>query len=184
MARLRLFAVLLFFCLFVENSFGDINKVGNRNVGAAAGFVTGYGLSYRQWIGTWGVQLTTAPFHQKQEDWSSTRVSIGITALKKIKEAKLVNLFAYLGPHYHFYRTTDTYYAYPNYEPYAPVTDPQKRTSTYLSRILFLGGGPGIDFHFLRISFSLMFGISGQFNFDANETALHLTGESALYYSF
>ena len=153
MAGLRLFAVLLFFCMFVENSLGDINKVGNRNVGAAAGFVSGYGLSYRQWIGTWGFQLTTAPYYQKNGIGSDASLSLGITALKKIKEAKLVNLFGYLGPHFYLNRSTDTYYEYPPYEPYAPAVKPREKTSINQSRILFLGGGPGIDFHFLRISF-------------------------------
>ncbi len=183
MESLKRFAVLLFFCLSVKNSFGDINAVGNRNIGAAAGFVTGYGLSYRQWIGTWGFQLTTAPYYQKSENSSDALISFGITALKKIKEARLVNLFGYLGPHFHFYEDRYTFLNPGPYEPYGSNA-PVKHTSYSGHKILFLGGGPGIDFHFLRISFSLMFGITSQFDFDTNDSAVHMTGESALYYSF
>ncbi|MBN1756824.1 MAG: hypothetical protein JW863_00815 [Chitinispirillaceae bacterium] len=178
MPLFRTLSSVLLFLLCATSGHADLNKVGDHNVGAAAGFVTGYGLSYRQWIRDWGFQLTTAPFHQESENSSSTQISLGITALRKIKEAKLLNLFAYLGPHYHFYRYTDTYLTY---TPYGP---PEKHTNISTNRVLFVGGGPGIDFHFLRISFSMMFGIAGHHDFDTNESGMHLTGETALFYSF
>ena len=179
MSRVRIFpAVLLLLVGYASPGYTDINNVGDRNVGAAAGFVTGYGLSYRQWIHDWGFQLTTAPFHQEYDNSSSTRISLGISALRKIREAKLVNLFAYLGPHFHFYRYTDTYSSF------TPYGAPEKHTDISTSRVLFFGGGPGIDFHFLRISFSLMFGVAGRHDFDNNESEMHITGETALYYSW
>jgi hypothetical protein len=178
----RLFFMLLIIGCATLPASADMNKVGDHNIGAGAGFVTGYGLSYRQWIGSWGFQLTTAPYHREYDNSSTTTISIGGTALKKIKEAKLVNLFAYLGPHYFFSRETSTYSSY-FYEPFGPGTTSETKSISQ-SKILFVGGGPGLDFHFLRISFSLMCGFTGHHDFESKESGIHFTGESALYYSF
>ncbi len=50
--------------------------------------------------------------------------------------------------------------------------------------MLFVGGGPGIDFHFLRISFNIMFGFAYHHDFSGSESGINFTGETALYYSF
>ena len=179
----RTFFSCLIIALGAATITADMNKVGNHNIGAAAGFVTGYGLSYRQWLGDWGFQLTTAPFHQEDEDESNTVFSVGATVLRKIREAKLVNLFVYLGPHYHLYRNVYTHTWAP-YEPYAPSPTTRTEETVTRDRILFFGAGPGLDFHFLKISLSVMCGFVGYRNFDDRETGVHFSGESALYYSF
>ncbi len=178
--RITTIAVMLLCCAGL--CFADMNKVGDHNIGAAAGFVTGYGLSYRQWIGNYGFQLTAAPFHKKTDYDSRTVVSVGATALRTFKESKLVNLFGYFGPHLFYYKET--------YRIGLPVYDPaeerqyKEETSVDLSEVLFVGGGPGIDFHFLRISFSLMFGFAAHYEFEEKTRGVHFTGETALYYSF
>ncbi len=93
--------------------FADMNKVGTHNLGAGAGFVTGYGLSYRQWFEKNGIQLTAAPFYNKTDYDERTVISCGVTALRIFKEAKLVNLIGYLGPHYFYNKDKylhNTYY--------------------------------------------------------------------------
>jgi hypothetical protein len=156
-------------------SFSDINKVGDHNIGAAAGFITGYGLSYRQWIGKWGFQVTTSPFYNKNDERTTTNISLGITGLRILKEAKLVNLLLYCGPHFVYDELT---YNNRDYKTTMYTTTDES------SRLLFFGAGPGLDFHFFRLSISLMCGIVGRYEFIEDSGGVNFSGEAAIYYSF
>jgi hypothetical protein len=163
------------FILFLSTPciFADSNKVGTYNVGAAAGWVTGYGLSYRQWFNKNGIQLTIAPYYSKDSNQTSYSLSFGVTGLRIIKEAKNVNLFVYCGPHFWYY-----------YQKYQPNYYNSLSMNTITrNKLLFLGGGPGIDFHFWKLSFNLMVGLAFTTNF-GNSTGFQPTGETGIYYSF
>ncbi|MGB7566696.1 MAG: hypothetical protein WBM07_02475 [Chitinivibrionales bacterium] len=164
---------LLLLFLSATCVFADSNKVGTYNVGAAAGFVTGYGLSYRQWFDNNGIQLTLTPYYSKSSTETYYNVSFGVTGLRMIKEANYVNLFLYYGPHF-----WHSYDKYPTYN-YANSSSDTIARST----LLFLGGGPGFDFHFWRMSFNLMFGLAFRTDFVDN-SGIQFTGETGLYYSF
>jgi hypothetical protein len=170
------------FILFLSTLciFADSNKVGTYNVGAAAGWVTGYGLSYRQWFNANGLQLTLTPYYTKSSSETYYNVSLGVTGLRMIKEARIVNLFAYYGTHvlFNYDKYHENIYPYNAY-PYTPVDTTLITRSTRL----FLGGGPGFDFHFWKMSFSIMFGVAFRTDFGDN-TGITPTGETALYYSF
>ncbi len=178
MKTTRLKLALLLTIVTMQTAFSDADKVGNINIGAAAGYSTGLGLSYRQWLGTYGYQITIAPFFSNNEDNSTTFLSFGVTALRKINEARIVNLFIYCGVHDFYYK--DIYKRSPT------IPDDGMYYSYEDSKVnhLILGAGPGLDFHFLRISFSLMCGIAGHYERFSREYGCTFTGETALYYSF
>ncbi|MBN1756825.1 MAG: hypothetical protein JW863_00820 [Chitinispirillaceae bacterium] len=146
----------------------DAEKVGDHNIGMGAGFITGYGLSYRHWFNRFGFQFTTSPYYTTDDYFTETTTSVGATALAKIKESRFVNLIAYLGPHY-FYHD----YSYKNSLGNEPPVEN-----------LFIGGGPGLDFHFLNLSLSLMFGYCFRYQFADDHFGTNFSGECGLYYSF
>jgi hypothetical protein len=162
--------------LGLSSVFADENRVGTYNIGAAAGFVTGYGLSYRQWLGKNGFQVTLAPYYSSDTIETNFTMSIGAVGLRMLKEARYVNLFAYYGAHFWYShdKRTDNFVGGP---PFVPQT-----TYTTTKRI-FAGGGPGLDIHFWKLSFNLMFGLA--FTTDTDKSAgINFTGETGLYYSF
>jgi len=134
-----------------------------HSVGAALGFTTGYGLSYRYWPGTAGVQFTFAPTSSASE----SRVSAGLTFLFKLVGTERANLFLYQGNHLH-YRNLKRYYNYPY-------------TTNYKVYNSYNGIGVGMEFIIVkRISFNLMGGYAAYENFDR----LSLTGETGLFFKF
>jgi hypothetical protein len=165
------------FILFLSTFciFADSNKVGTYNVGAAAGWVTGYGLSYRQWFNKNGIQLTMAPYYNNNANETNYSMSLGVTGLHIIKEANYVNLFLYYGPHF--------WYSYDRYPTYSYYPSTSSNDTIIRNKLLFLGGGPGFDFHFWRMSFNLMFGLAFRTDFKDN-SGIQFTGETSLYYSF
>ncbi len=174
-----LLAIALFLCtLNLSTSFADENKVGTYNVGLAAGFVTGYGLSYRQWLGKNGVQITLAPFYSSDSTKTNFTMSFGVVGLRMLKEARFVNLFAYYGAQcwYSYDKETTIFYNYQN--------GSFLQTTYTKSKRIYVGGGPGLDIHFWKLSFNVMFGLAFTSDLDKSSTGIQLTGETALYYSF
>ncbi len=155
--------------LFINFSFaGDQDGTNDQtlmahHVGVAAGFVTGYGLSYRHWKSNGhGYQITIAPY----VDQSSAYLSLGITGLKIIHIASFANLFVYYGLHFNYSRDK---YDYDN-------TVSEQRT-------IIVGGGPGFEMHYGPISLNLMFGLAGRYS-GKNDYGIQITIETGLYYSF
>ena len=94
---------------------------------------------------------------------------MGITALAKIKETRYVNLIAYIGPHYHVNRNSYS-------------SDLNAGTTRYDT--FFFGGGPGLDFHFLNLSVSLMFGYCFRYELDQKDYGTSFSGEFGFHYSY
>jgi hypothetical protein len=167
--------------IFVAGQFsvpawaGVTDSVGTKNIGAAAGFSTGYGLSYRHWLKPFGIQGTFAPYYSTDEYETFANVSCGLTFLYLLKEARIINLFLYGGPHFWYYydkyKDGDLVYSYGD-------------DDTEIDRWLFVGGGPGLDFHFWQVSINLMFGVMFRANLFAGESGVNPTGEIGLYYSW
>jgi len=133
-------------------------------IGAAAGFSTGYGLSFRYWPSDWGIQITTAPYYSNND----AQLSFGATTLRTIKNDGRIKLFVYWGNHI-LYEKYSYYYYDDNYE--------YDKNTTWISGI-----GPGFEFNlFDKISFNLMFGIATYVNGDF---MLNMTAETGLYYKF
>lgn len=144
-----------------------------HNIGAGAGFVTGYGISYRHWFPSgYGWQVNFAPYYSKSEDFEDRSLSLGLTGLKIMRRDTVVNLIAYAGASVLY--DYDRYQAYYESEPEEIITTNTRYT---------FGGGPGFDVSFWHLSFNAMFGfrISTETNDEVN---MDITGETALYYAF
>ena len=149
----------------------------NHAVGAAAGFTTVYGLSYRYTPTKFGFQVTFAPYKSA----GVSRYSMGLTLLYTIIETKNTNLFLYQGNHYFYHSWTEyidtatqiVYYPKPNFT----TTIEKKNVDSYFN----CGIGIGIEFIIAkRIGFSLM----GGYAFYDNFRNVNFTGETALYFKF
>jgi hypothetical protein len=163
--------------------FADDDTVGTYNIGIGAGFVTGYGLSYRQWFHRNGLQATITPYYYKQQNSKNSNLSFGLTGLHIFNQAKYINLIGYAGAHFWYYYSESQYNNYTYNDPYAtnPTYTPVKNIEK--DKKLFIGAGPGFDFHMWKISCNIMFGIAYQTNF-GNTAGITPTGEAGAYYSF
>lgn len=157
--------LLLLLCLFSlqaalisQGKADTLNKVKfNNNLGVAAGFTTGYGLSYRYWPKQFGIQVTFAPYSNDSE----SQYSFGVAFLLKVIETNYANFFLYQGDHllFHTYKYMETTHDVNSYN----------------------GVGIGIEFIIIkRISFNLMAGYAGMENFKR----IGFTGETGLYFKF
>jgi hypothetical protein len=149
--------------LLGQEKADTLSKAKFKNsLGVAAGFTTGYGLSYRYWPKKFGVQITFAPYSNDYE----SHTSIGVAFLLNLIETDKTNLFLYQGNHLLISKYKGQYWD--NY-----------RTSNDIAS--YNGIGIGIEFIILkRVSFNLMGGYAGFENFDR----IGFTGETGLYFKF
>ncbi len=142
----------------------------NHGVGVAAGFVTGYGLSYRKLGKKYNLQLTFAPYVQGKD----TKISAGVALLKDMYRGDTSKLFFYSGLHYWYNRYTE------KDEDENEVTLKGEWTDQWLN----CGFGPGFEFNITsNIVFDLMAGYA-VYLCDNEATSLNFTGETALYFYF
>lgn len=170
MSRIATFCSVLV-CLLTASSFGEktLNEELNaHNIGMAAGFVTGYGLSYRHWFpGKNGFQLTLGPYGSASEWENDLSTSLGLVGLRAFFLARYTNLFGYYGVHWRYSRTETK----------------KPKPSVEAQSDIIAGLGPGIDIHFWHLSLNLMFGLAAYTMIDRS-FQLNVTGEGALYYGF
>ena len=144
----------------------EVVKYAN-GVGVAAGFTTGYGLSYRYFPGPVGVQLTFAPYSDPKWDQFST----GVTLLYNLMETDVTTLYLYQGTHY-FYQSRER--AHDNMETAFPT---QRIVTDYVN----VGLGVGTEVVIARrVGLNLMAGYAAYNTF----RKLNLTAETGVYYKF
>ena len=137
-------------------------------LGAAAGFTTGYGISYRYWPQKYGVQATFAPYI----DQSTTQFSAGLVFLYKLKSFKKSNFFLYQGNHLFYDKYTSFHYLTG-----LPDIDQWGRQ--------FHGLGFGFEILFLqKLSLNLMGGYMTSRYLEDKTWLVNMTGEIGLYYQF
>jgi len=153
--------------LTVQTSFGQEQTKDDKKeihgIGMAAGFTTGYGVSYRYWPTKFGIQVTGTPIITKYE----TKISAGVTGLMTIKESFATKLYLYQGAHYMHNKTS-----YPDY------LNETKENSTHR---LNIGVGLGLEVMLSNISFNLMTGYAGH-DIGGTETSLLPTIEVGVFY--
>ncbi|MEA3447289.1 MAG: hypothetical protein U9Q98_02415 [Bacteroidota bacterium] len=144
-----------------------------HGIGAAAGFTTGYGLSYRYYMEHLRFQLTFSPFVRSKDDME---FSTGLTVMYNIVETKHINLFLYESNHWKY----DKYNYYNNIYDY----DTGDYNSEYVENIEnFVNIGIGFGFEVLfweRLSANLMLGYGALENFEIVQP----TVEGGLFYRF
>ena len=139
------------------------SSLKTHNIGAAVGFISGYGLTYRHWFPSLnGYQVTFVPVGRLNDNETFFNSSIGAIGLRSLHRTESTNFFGYYGAHYNF-----TYNETTNFN-YASSSDPAKAPVAYTDNstenFLFAGGGIGMEIHFWNINYSLMFGYTGNFN--------------------
>lgn len=139
------------------------------NLGFGAGFMTGYGLSFKYMPQKWGVQANVGPYF----DGETERYSLGLTFLYRLIEAEKTNFYLYQGNHYRYNTYVDYIYTGPKQgEPFEV-----KRMEEYI----YSGVGMGVEVILAdRISLNFMAG----YGFYDNFRRLNITGETALYFKF
>ena len=78
-------------------------RIFKNQIGLAAGFSTGFGISYKRTEGKFGMQVVFSPFVTKR----SSTVSAGLTFMYKFYEARYSSLYVYEANH--FYHTATKY---------------------------------------------------------------------------
>ncbi|MFP4664543.1 MAG: hypothetical protein ACLFM1_08950 [Bacteroidales bacterium] len=206
MRKWILILIVSIFCVFPElsaqekeNSTNaanvDLNKF-THGIGAAAGFTTGYGLSYRYYMDRWAFQGTFAPI---VEGTNNMTFSTGLTFMYRLADTEFVNLYLYESNHWHYLKNEwDS-----NFTPY---NSNEVHTNYSMDMENYIHSGIGVGFEFIlwdRISFNLMTGYSVKYgryhnirhrfndgelvedNSTAeNRTKIHPTIEGGLYYCF
>ena len=171
--------LILSFCLLpVESqenrqdpSAGETNL--KHGIGMAAGWSTGYGISYRYWPGKVGFQLTATPYFEKD----FAQPSLGVAGLLKLTEIEWLRFFLYLGNHY-LYRSYENYSQWDEFgNPVGPVV--KDRQHRYIAGI-----GPGFEFLLgKKFGLNLMFGFRSDWH-SSGDYIISFTGESGVYYRF
>ncbi len=138
----------------------DSGKVEYHHaLGVAAGFTTGYGLSYRYYNNRFFTQATFAPYMTKYRG----TISAGVAFMYRVSDNEIANLFLYQANHYLYTKSTD--YGSRETNEYHQVNN---------------GLGFGIEFSSDKVVLSLMTGFAAYDNF----TQMGLTGEIGIYYKF
>ena len=163
----KLLYIIFIFFFTIPPIFTISNNLENINIshyiGGAAGFSTGYGLSYRYWPNSYGSQVVFTPLW----DGDNVTINIGIGGFKTIYETKWTRLFIFLASN----GTYSNYYE--NIE--------NLRIQNFSAVI---GVGPGLEiFIFNNIALDIMFGY--KFGTETSDfSGLGFTAECGLYYRF
>lgn len=150
-----------------QDSESSTTNTLNHSLGVAAGFTTGYGLSYRFQPNKFGVQVVFGPSGSSNRQ----RFSSGLTFLYRLKEHKNLNLFVYQGNHYLY--THEEQYYYVDYD--------RGYTKYQTTHQFNNGAGFGFEFVFVDVvSLNFMVGYASYDLFNH----INLTAETGLYYKF
>ena len=164
--------VVLFFQLSINAQESANGQEKYKHfLGLAAGFTTGYGVSYRYVPDKFGVQITLAPYYSKNDN---STVSAGITLLQKIKEANDHRLLLYFSNSVFYRKTFNAGYYSTIYPPtYYPASS--SSTSSYNT-------GVGLDLQFFNNESPFVFDLMTGFGSFDSFKIITFTGEVGLYY--
>lgn len=148
----------------------------NHELGLALGATSGYGISYRLWIGKIGGQIVGAPFKTTDVE----QYNIGMTLLYSLKKTDIYRFFLYQSNQY---RSSNTYYAVTSYYDWTTqinyIYAPPTQKSQYWAH------GIGMGFEIFRpvekanpFGISFMTGLGSYKNF----TQANLTAELSVMY--
>lgn len=152
------------FTIFSQS--GEDNNLSHY-IGGAAGFSTGYGLSYRYWPGDYGTQIVFTPISNDYQ----TSINLGTAVLKNLHVTKYTRLFLYLAGNGTYKRSKR--------EVYNEESKDWEETGFEQDFTGTVGIGPGLELYLFRnIVIDVMFG------FSLGTGGLGFTAETALYYRF
>lgn len=182
-------------------------------LGVGAGVVSGYGLSYRRWIGnTWGFTINLLPlyiqekypddsdgsggwyhsdgyYYTKRDSGYLDRgtLSLGLTLLRSFAEMKTVRILGYAGGNMHVdYRNADYYVTTSEWNSEHQRTEPvvKRHREQRNNQTLTVGAGAGVEIFVWRFAFNLMAGLAGGQS-PQKETAFVMpAAEAGMYFRF
>jgi hypothetical protein len=139
-----------------------------HGIGAAAGYTTGYGLSYMYRLNKFSIQAAFSPYVENKDEM---QFSTGLSFMYRLVEAKHVNLFLYEGNHWYYSKQLSYNSNY--YYPYDMDID--------VDNYFHCGVGFGFEFKLgNRLSYNLMVGYSARENFEKIKPTI----ETGLFYKF
>lgn len=149
-------------------------------IGFAAGFISGYGLSYRRWVNdNWGFQINLLPlyyerhyhddyeFHEIDSGYSDVgHLSLGAIFIRKISDGKYTRFSLYAG--------TNLQTEYEKYDYYYTLNEWDSQSQSSLNNIVHdkgkyvenkvtAGAGMGFEWYIWRFSFTIMTGLLGAY---------------------
>lgn len=140
-----------------------------HSIGFAAGFTTGYGLSYRYWPKKIGIQTTFAPYNTADV----SVYSAGLTCLQELAETDVAVVFMYESVHFYYRQEFHNGSFYSSYY--------DDDTKGPIRRQINSGFGAGVEFKMgKRVVYDLMIGYAGYNGFKR----VNLTAETGLYFKF
>lgn len=174
-----LFVIFFVWAVFSVDALSQVeenNPPDCKEVGVNIGPTTGIGLSYRQWIGNNGFQLTALPVKTD----NTTFISGGISLLHSFKHDPNFRFFGYIGHHVFRYRGTGE--DFNNLFP-SPLGDVDFYKPEEQLDFLHYNIGAGVG-----ISMGSIVGFNAQLGYGAFDVLgsfnLYPTGEIGLFYRF
>lgn len=122
--------ITLLLLVFTCVSYGQEDNL-KHSLGFSAGVSTGIGLSYRYFPNKFGVQITALPLLSSTDIFSSTGISLLVSAYRSPK----VNVYGYLGNHFLY---TKEVYQDSYYNEYDEIAD--------INKFYNIGLGGGVEF--------------------------------------
>jgi hypothetical protein len=185
-----------------EASYSQVtSKKYSNYIGVAAGFTSGYGLSYKRWFDKWAIQVTLFPWYEEEKYSDKTDDtyyynrdsgysnngygSIGLLLNRSILESKYIKFCAYGGGNcYVEYKRYDYFSNYNDYSSGRSEYVKAHYTGKKLTNTLTLGVGCGAEFYIWRFGFHGMAGLRGSNRFPDNTKNLGLSAEAGAYFRF
>jgi hypothetical protein len=200
------YALLIGFSDSNASAFSDAAKKRfSHYLGGAAGYTSGYGLSYKYWHKEkWGFQVAAMPYYKEfvypEDDNHSlystsvidgkktvTTASFGVLLLKNLVELKYLRFLMYTGGNTHYkyeksdYTEVDRTYDYNSSRYVGDTTNVSRRRK---SQKVTLGLGAGAEWYIWRFGFHLLFGISGSNDFSLDTKEVMPTAEGGIHFRF
>lgn len=162
-------------CIFVIFPEEKTNDDLSHYIGAAAGFSTGYGLSYRYWPGQYGAQVVFTPY----ADDSGYIINLGTAGFRNLHNSTHTKLYLFLAGN----GTLSSY----NYEGGITYEEELLDTEVDIRKDMVfnfaVGFGPGFEIYlFKNLVIDLMFGY--RYSTGGITSGLGFTAEVAVYYRF
>lgn len=189
-----------------ESKYSAITKKRYSNyIGIAAGFITGYGLSYRRWINNkWGFQINLFPlyyeekydddddddenYHRRDSGYSDIgHLSIGAIFLRNLSSGKYIRFVFYSGANlqteyekYDYYGTESIWDEQDSLYKDRPIHRKGKKIENKIS----IGAGAGCEWYIWRFAFHCMLGMYGAFVIEPRAYEVGPSIEGGLHFRF
>ena len=151
-----------------------------NNIGAAAGFISGYGISYRRVLTKDNyLQITGFPYYHENGMYASGTLSLGVGLDHVMARERIFAILSYFGGNYNLDYRSDVMYSHDMYYNYYS----QGQRAYYENKVT-LGCGIGAEATLWRFLLNLKLGIRGYYSIESKEKGLMPSIEVAAYFGY